>query len=305
MSKILVTGGAGFIGSHIVDRLLLDGHSVVVVDNLSTGNLDNLNEKSLFYKEDIRDINKLTEIFEKERPEYVYHLAAQISVSYSVNNPFHDAEINIMGSLNILELCSKYSVKKLIFSSTGGAIYGDADCLPTSEDEIPKPISPYAITKYSIEKYIIFYSNKVDLKYSILRYSNVYGLRQNPFGEAGVVAIFHKNMKEGKNPIIFGDGNQTRDYIEVSDVANINIECINKANNLILNVGTGFETKTIEVFDKLNRYFDNKYKPFFEKERLGDLKRSCLNNSLLKDNIKVDKFISFEEGIKRLMSHKI
>ena len=188
--KILITGGAGFIGSHITDLLINESHQVVIIDNLSSGRQENLNSEATFYEGDICDLDFLEKVFEQEKPEIVNHHAAQINVRTSLESPQFDAEVNIKGSLNLLELSKKYSAKKFIFASTGGAIYGDTDNRPTPEDQLPKPVSPYGIAKFTVENYLHYYNVVWGLNYTALRYSNVYGPRQNPQGEAGVVSIF-------------------------------------------------------------------------------------------------------------------
>lgn len=274
--KVMVTGGAGFIGSNLVDELVKQGEEVIVIDNLSSGKEENLSKKAKFYKGDIRNFEQLTEVFEKERPEAVFHLAAQVNVRKSHDNPIEDAQINVLGSLNVFELCKRFNVGKVILSSTGGALYGDECEIPTSEEAEKKPTSAYGCAKSCIENYLEYYHRMFGLEYCILRYANVYGPRQNPFGGAGVIAIFLKAMLAGKSPFIYG-GVQTRDFVFVKDVVRANILALRKKTNTSMNIGTGKETDIIEIFNRLNKYFDGKVIPKYERSCEGEQKRSCLD----------------------------
>ncbi len=252
MAKILVTGGAGFIGSHIVDALISRGHRIVIVDNLSRGKKENINQKAKFYKIDIRD-KKLENVFKKEKPNFVCHHAAHIDLRESVRDPIFDAENNIIGSLNILQNCVKHKVKKIIFASTGGALYGEAKTIPTPESYPAAPLSPYGVAKLSVEYYLHYYFKMFGLPYIALRYANVYGPRQNAHHEAGVIAIFTERMLREKQPTIFGDGRQTRDYVFVGDVVQANILAIKSKKVGFYNVGTGIETSVNQLFKKLKK----------------------------------------------------
>ncbi len=297
--KCLVTGGAGFIGSWVVDYLIKKGYKVVIVDNLSTGNTKNINKKAKFYEIDIRK-KGVEKIFKKEKPDFVYHLAAQINVRESVRNPIKDAGINILGTLNILNNCVKFKVKKFIFSSTGGAIYGDGCKIPTPETENELPVSPYGITKLSIEKYLHFYKLTYGLDYVALRYSNCYGQRQNSKGEAGVISIFLDKILSGEQPIINGSGEQTRDYVHVKDVAKANVMALNLSG--IYNVSTGVETSVNEVFNRIIKIMKRDIKQIHSLEVKGEQKRSCLDsNRLLKKGWKVE--YSFDKGIKETIKY--
>ena len=214
----LVTGGAGFIGSHLVDKLIQKGYRVVVIDNLSTGSRKNLHTKAVFYKVDIQSF-KVAGIFKKEKPHILFHFAAQIDIRKSVKDPVKDAKINNLGSLNLFENCVKYGTKKVIFASTGGTIYGEADVVPTPESYPLKPISPYGVAKLTIENYLHYYHVVHGIPYVALRFANVYVPRQNSSGEAGVVAIFINRLLSGKTPVIYGDGKHTRDFVFIDDVA--------------------------------------------------------------------------------------
>ncbi len=299
MAKVLVTGGAGFIGSWLVDTLVDKGLETIVIDNLSTGNKKNLNNKAKFCETDIRD-EKISEIFEKEEPDYVFHLAAQMNVRESIKNPIEDADINISGTLNILNCCVKYDVKKIIFSSTGGAIYGDDCKIPTPETEKKVPMSPYGIAKLSIEKYLNFYKNVQGLDSVSLRYSNVYGPRQNSKGEAGVVAIFIKKILSGGTPIINGSGNQTRDYIYVKDVVKANILALNLSG--IFNVGTGKETSVNEIFRKIVDGMNSDVKELYGPIIKGEQMRSCLDaTKLINSGWQLD--YGLEKGLKETIDY--
>lgn len=298
--KILVTGGAGFIGSHIVDALIEKGHEVVVVDNLSSGRLENVSKKSRFYKADIKG-KDIEQIFKKEKPQIVCHQAAQKNVRISVENPKFYLEDNGIGTLNILESCIKHGVKKIIFASTGGAIY-DPSILPAREDKSRlNPLSPYGITKLLGELYLRFYSDTYGLKYTSLRYSNVYGPRQDAEGEAGVVAIFATSLVKGKIPIIFGDGNQTRDFVYISDVVNANLLSIEnpKSDNQIFNVGICQEKSVNQIFDSLRQIIGYKGKAIHLKPKKGEVRRISLSYDKIKKVLGWEPLASFEEGLEK------
>ena len=248
--KALITGGAGFIGSNVADLLIENKIDVIVLDNLSSGKMENVNPRIKFYKCDIRD-RKVFEIIDIERPEIVIHNAAQISVRNSVDDPESDADINIAGSINIFEACKKTGIKKIIFASSGGTVYGEQQYFPADEKHPAKPISPYGISKLSVEKYLYYYYVNFGIKYVALRYANIYGPRQDPHGEAGVVAIFSKNILSDSQPIINGDGKQTRDYVYVKDVAAANLLAIQKDFTGEINIGTGIETNVNDIFNIL------------------------------------------------------
>ena len=294
--KLLVTGGAGFIGSHLVDALIKEGHQVVVIDDLSCGKKENVNPAAKFIELDIRD-KKLKDIFEKEKPEIVFHLAAQKNIKISVEDPCLDAEINIVGSLNLLENC-RMNKTKIVFSSTGGAIYGDTKNRPTPENEPEKPVSPYGVAKLAIDKYLYYYQQVFSLPFVSLRYANVYGPRQDPKGEAGVVAIFLEKMLAGEQPVINGDGQQTRDYVYVSDVVNANIKAMKPEVKGIYNIGTGLETDVNELFRKIltlgNFSFKEKHGPAI----MGEQLTSSLDTQKAKTVFNWSPKTTLEEGIK-------
>lgn len=274
--KCLITGGAGFIASHLADKLIQDGHKVAVIDNLSTGSRQNLNPEAIFYEADIQS-PQISEIFKKENPEIVFHYAAQIDVRKSVENPIESAKTNILGSLNVLENCKDFGVKKIVFASTGGAIYGEAEIIPTPEDYLAQPVSPYGIEKLIVEHYLSFYKRECGLDYLILRFANVYGPRQNSKGEAGVIAIFCDKILAGEQPVINGDGKQTRDFVFVDDVIAANILGIEKNITGVFNVGTAKETDINAIFQTINKFFGSKYKETHAPAKKGEQERSCLD----------------------------
>ncbi len=248
--KILVTGGAGFIGSHIADALINAGHLITIIDDLSMGQKENINENAELIHLDIRS-DRLEKIFNGNAFDVVIHQAAQMDVRKSLEDPLFDASVNISGTLNVLENCRKHKVKKVLFSSTGGAIYGEQERFPADESHPCRPISPYGIAKLAVEKYLYYYKAVHGLEYVSLRYANVYGPRQNPRGEAGVVAIFTTRMIAGEQPLINGDGKQTRDYVFVDDVVKANLLALTHEGSGIFNVGTGVETTVNEIFGQL------------------------------------------------------
>lgn len=298
--KILVTGGAGFVGSHITDTLIEKGHEVLIIDNLSTGQEENVNKNARFIKADINDFETVENIFSKEKPEIIYHLAAQIDVRKSVEDPISDARTNILGSFNLVNLSHRYGIKKFIFSSTGGAIYGDTDNRPTKEDHPEFPLSPYGIAKLSTDKFLNFYYEVYGLKFVSLRYANVYGPRQNPHGEAGVVAIFLNKMVKGENPVINGDGTQTRDYVFVGDVVRANLMALeNMEITGVFNVGTSKETSVKELFSEINSHFDGMFKENYGPAKLGEQKTSCLSFEKIKKVMGWSPEVDFKDGIRK------
>ncbi len=296
--RSLVTGGAGFIGSHVADLLIEKRHDVCVIDNLSSGKKENLNEDAWFHEIDLADYFEIKELFMKEKFDVVYHLAAQIDVRKSVLNPTNDAKINILDTLNLLELCREFKIKHFIFSSSGGAIYGDDVGIPTPEESIEKPISPYGCAKLAIEKYLNFYNRAYGLKFTSLRYSNVYGPRQNFGGEAGVVAIFINKMLNNENPTIFW-GEQTRDFVYVEDVARANLLALNDTKSEIYNIGTGIETNIIELFHKINRFFGGGFNAVYMEKKAGEQARSCLNYGKIRKRLGWEPRTNLNKGLKK------
>jgi UDP-glucose 4-epimerase len=294
--KILVTGGAGFIGSQVADAFISEGYDVFIMDNLSTGNEKNINPKAHFFNYNIDDPEVL-KIFEKEKFDVVNHHAAQIDVRKSVNDPIFDANVNILGTINLFQGCIKTGVKKFMFASTGGAIYGEQEYFPADENHPTKPVSPYGITKLTVEKYLFFYKNEYGLNYTILRYANVYGPRQNPLGEAGVVSIFVNKLLKNENPIINGHGKQTRDYVFVEDVVKANLLTVKDKISTIYNIGTAKETNVNEIFTKLNKLAggiaEEKHGPAAKGEQL----RSVITSDKLYENFGWKPSIKIDEGL--------
>ena len=295
--KILVTGGAGFIGSWVSEAYIEDGNEVLIIDNLSTGNLNNVPSSAEFIKGDIRDRSVLNAAFSEFNPDIINHHAAQIDVRKSVDDPTLDADINIKGTLNLLEVSRKSRISKFIFASTGGAIYGESDLIPADEDTVPMPISPYGISKLSIEKYLSYYNKIYGLNYTSLRYSNVYGPRQNPHGEAGVIAIFCNKIINGEPCIVYGDGEQTRDYVYVEDVKRANIECILSPNDSY-NIGTSIETSVNGLIEYLRKASGRDFEVIYEPARDGEVERISLNNNKAIKEINWTPNVMLEEGIK-------
>ena len=295
--KILVTGGAGFIGSNVVDAYIEKGYEVVVVDDLSSGKKENLNKKTKFYKLDICD-KALEEVFE-EGIDIVNHHAAQVDVRKSIADPAFDARINIEGSLNILENCRKYKIKKIIFASSGGVIYGECSNLPPNEDSPISPISPYGVSKYAMECYLSTYEKIYGLKYTALRYGNVYGPRQDPYGEAGVVAIFSGKMLNNEEVNIFGDGEQVRDYVYVGDIVKANILCLENGDNEIFNIGTGKSTSVNQLFSEMKELTQYSKQAVYKSLRAGELMRSSLDVKKVEQKLGWKAKVDIREGLKK------
>ena len=294
--RILVTGGAGFIGSHIVDAYINEGHEVSVIDNLSTGGKNNLNPDARFYQVDIRD--NISSIIRDINPEIINHHAAQIDVRASVEDPATDAAVNIIGTLNIIGAGLKAGIKKFIFASSGGAIYGEQDYFPADEAHPTRPLSPYGVSKLACEKYLYYYKCNFGLDYILLRYSNVYGPRQNPLGEAGVVAIFTHKLLEGEQPVINGDGFQTRDYVYVSDVVRANIKALEIKSSGEFNISTGIETSVNELFKNLTDISGKKIMASHGPAKKGEQQRSCLSYRKARDVLNWTPTVSLDNGLK-------
>jgi UDP-glucose 4-epimerase len=276
--RVLVTGGAGFIGSHVVDHLLGRGHDVAVVDNLSTGKRGNVPEEAGFYEVDIH--TGCSEVFEDFRPEVVSHQAAQMDVRRSVREPDFDAEVNVLGTIRLLQNCMKYEVQKFIFASTGGAVYGEQQEFPVPEDHPQYPISPYGVSKLAGERYLYFYHVQYGLPGVALRYANVYGPRQDPHGEAGVVAIFCGNLAAGETSTINGTGEQTRDYVYVGDVARANVLALEReVPPRAYNIGTGIETSVNQLYELLRKASGRDIPPRHGPAKPGEQLRSCVDPS--------------------------
>jgi len=294
--KILVTGGAGFIASHVVDAYVNEGHQVVVVDDLSSGSRENLNPKAEFVHLDIRR-QELWEIFRRVSFDVVNHHAAQMDVRRSVNDPQFDASVNVLGGLNVFEAAKSTGVKKVIFSSTGGAIYGEQDVFPATEEHPLRPLSPYGITKLTTEKYLFYYKAVYGIDHVILRYANIYGPRQNPHGEAGVVAIFAKKMLEGHTPTINGDGTQTRDYVFVGDVVQANVLALSCKGSNIFNIGTGVETDVNQLFQTLRGWLNPACQELHGPAKQGEQLRSVISSQKIKQELGWAPHSGLSEGL--------
>ncbi len=274
--KILLTGGAGFIGSHVADLYIENGHEVVIVDDLSTGHASNINPAATFYQLDIREPD-LQEIFKKERPDIINHHAAQMDVRRSIVEPIFDADVNILGSINLLENARQYEVQRFIYISTGGAVYGEPEYLPCDEAHPIKPICQYGASKHTVEHYLYMYYQNYGLKYTVLRYPNVYGPRQDPHGEAGVVAIFTGQMLSGKQVVINGDGQQERDFVHVTDCARANLLALTTDKIGVFNIGSKKGTTVNQIFHNLKEIIGYPMEVVFGPPIMGETRRIFLD----------------------------
>jgi UDP-glucose 4-epimerase len=275
--RVLVSGGAGFIGSHTVDALAArGGHEIAIIDNLAAGKRDQVNPRARFYQADLRDASAVRDVIDRERPEVLVHLAAQMDVRRSVADPAFDAQVNLVGFLNLMEAGREHGLRRVVFSSTGGAIYGEQECFPCDEEHPQRPVSPYGIAKLATEKYLFFYRAQYGIDYVALRYANVYGPRQDPHGEAGVVAIFCGRILEGRPVTIYGDGGQTRDYVYVADVVRANVAALESTVSGAFNVGTGVETSVNQLYDALARNAGTSRAAEFGPPRAGEQRRSVI-----------------------------
>lgn len=278
MAKILVTGGAGFVGSHIADAYLAAGHEVVVIDDLFTGRRENVNPQCEFHERDIRDLG-LEDLFKSHEFEIVSHQAARGNVRASMEDPMTYADVNLRGGVNLLECCRKYGTRKIIYSSTGGCVYGEPRYLPADEKHPLQPRDPYGASKASYELYLPVYAMNYGLRYTILRYPNVYGPRQDPFGEAGVVSIFTGQMLRGLQPVINGDGEQLRDYVYVSDVVRANLLVLDQGDDQAFNVGWGVGTSVNQIFNSLREIIDSDIREVHGPAKLGEIRQTYLESS--------------------------
>jgi UDP-glucose 4-epimerase len=290
--RAVVTGGAGFIGSHVVDALVARRDEVHVLDNLSHGTTENVPSEATFHQGDIR--SDTTAVFDEARPDVCFHLAAQADVRVSVERPDFDADINVIGTLQVLEAAQRHGTK-LVFSSTGGAIYGECDG-PAAEDHAREPLAPYGVSKLAGEEYLAAYNRLYDAGHVSLRYANVYGPRQDPKGEAGVVAIFMNRLRDGGTPRIFGDGRQTRDYVYVGDVVAATLAAA-KSEGDVFNVGTGIDTSVLELYERIQRAAGSEREPEFADARPGELQRSVLDASLAKRELGWEPRHSLDDGL--------
>jgi UDP-glucose 4-epimerase len=298
--KALITGGSGFIGLHCVEKLLQEGMSVVVVDNLTSGSAPPLPENSSFYKANIED-PELGRIFAKEQPDYVIHLAAQISVKKSLDNPYNDCLSNIAGTVNLLQNCRKYHVKKIIFASSA-AVYGEPDYLPIDEAHPQKPISFYSLSKLTAEKYVQLFLQYYGISYCILRFANVYGPGQNAHGEAGVISIFLKQLSDQQTPTLYG-GEQTRDFVYVKDVAEAVFLSLNYEKNETFNISTNTQTKITELLNTLKNELKSSINPVHQQPRDGDILHSVLDNTLVMNELKWKNHYSLQEGLRETIQY--
>lgn len=305
--RTLVTGGAGFIGSTLVDRLLAEGHEVDVVDDLSTGNLANLadarsdrNRRFSFHRLDIRS-PAVTELIEMRAPEVVFHLAAQADVRVSVAKPAFDAEVNIIGSLNVFQGAVAAKTRKVVFAGSGGTLYGTPEEIPVKEGHPQRPESPYGVSKKSAGDYLYYYREIHGLEYTVCALANVYGPRQDPHGEAGVVSIFAGKLLEKERPVIFGDGRQTRDFVYVDDVVDAFVRAADKGGGLILNVGTGAETSVQQLFDTMARLTGYKEPAQYLPARAGELQRSALDPARAGIHLGWKPWTTLDEGVGRTL----
>lgn len=297
--KVLVTGGAGFIGSHVVDALVEEEHEVCIVDNLSTGRWENINDAARFYNVDIRD-KSLLDVFEFEKFDAVIHQAAQVSVVRSLNDIELDATCNILGSINVLECARITGVKKVVYAASA-AMYGNPQYLPIDENHPRSPISPYGISKYTVHHYLNFYMDAYDLDFTELVYANVYGPRQDASGEGGVVAIFADTITSGNVPKIYGDGEQTRDFIYVSDVAKANVAALTRGGGETCNVSWGKETSINTIFNTVKAVAGVDIEPEYLPPRPGDIRRSCLCNEKTKEVLTWEPTVELEQGIANIL----
>lgn len=292
----LVTGGAGFIGSHMVKRLLELDYKVVVIDDLSTGKIKNLYSEAVFHHTDITQ-PAVDEIIQREQPDLVFHMAAQTSVTQSTRDPIGDTNTNVLGTLRVLEASRRVGVEKIIYSASGGTLYGDPATIPCPDDAAIAPASPYGMSKWVAEQYLDFYYRQYRLHYTSLRYGNVFGPRQDPHGEAGVVAIFSQAMLEGKQPQIFGDGTQQRDFISVFDVVDANLAAIDRADGQAMNIASGVATSVNRIFEMLRSITGYKWGPLHGPQRSGEVYRIALDCSRAAQELDWSPKISLEDGL--------
>ena len=296
--RAIVTGGAGFIGSHVCDALIERGIEVAVIDNLSSGKKQNLPPGAVFYETDIRD-ESVPGIFAKEKPNYLFHLAAQMDVRRSVADPMYDASVNIGGTANLLEAGRASGLEKTIYAATGGAMYGEPKILPAGEKTPIGPLCPYGISKGAVEHYLELYRKLYGMNYTSLRFPNVYGPRQDPHGEAGVVAIFSQLMLSGKRPKIFGDGTMTRDYVYVGDVVEANMIALEKGGGMAMNLGWGTEITVQQIFDGVRDAVGCDIEPNCVPERLGEVAHISLDASLAKKTLGWEPKVELLDGLAR------
>jgi UDP-glucose 4-epimerase len=296
--KALVTGGAGFIASHVVDAYLAEGLDVVVVDDFSRGSIENVNPRAGFYDADIRNYEAMHKIFETERPDYVNHHAAQMDLRRGVVEPVFDAEVNILGSIHLLNLAVEFNVKRVVYASSGGGVYGEPLQVPIPEGHAVNPITPYGISKHTVEHYLFTYNILYALQYVVLRYGNVFGPRQSSKGEAGVVAIFCEQMLQNVTPKIFGDGTKTRDYVYVTDVARANVQALQYGEQGIFNIAFGKPTTDEEIFDAVRTALGiAPFRPDYVDKRPGEIEHCHLDVSMARERMSWEPKVPVAEGV--------
>ena len=299
--RVLVTGGAGFIGSHIVEALLAAKHEVMVIDNLSSGKKENLPPEVPLYEVDITD-SVIDNVIKESRPQAIIHQAAQVAVPVSLRDPLFDADVNIMGTLNLLEACRSYAVEKFIFASSA-AVYGNPLYLPVDEKHAVRPLSGYGISKLTVEHYLEMYQELCGLRWTALRYANIYGPRQDALGEGGVVAIFINKLLSGQSPTIFGDGEQTRDFVFVKDVATANLLALEQGDNQILNISTGEATTVNELYGLLRQTIKSTLEPVYGPPRVGDIVHSYLDNQKVMQYLNWQPMFSLAQGLQETVQY--
>lgn len=300
--RILITGGAGFIGSHIVDGCLADGHDVAVLDNFTTGFRENVHPRATVFEADIRDTPGVRQALAEFRPDVISHHAAQMDVRKSLEDPLFDAETNILGSLRLILEALRHGVKRIIYASTGGAVYGDPETLPVAETHAVKPECAYGISKHTVEHYLELYRKLGLLNFTVLRYANVYGPRQNPHGEAGVNAIFIGRMLGGSAPTIFGTGEQLRDYVYIADVVNANRLALTRGDGWILNIGTGVGTSVVGIYETLASILHFSGDPIFAPERTGEIDRVYLDATLAREVLGWRPEVTLRDGLQQTVN---
>jgi len=303
--KILLTGGAGFIASHVGDGYIAAGHELAIIDDLSRGSEKNIPPQARFYRGDIRDRNFVENVFNTEKPDAVNHHAAQMDVRRGVREPLFDAEVNILGSINLIETAVSTGVKRFVYAATAGAGYGEPTQMPVREDYPINPITPYGISKHTVEHYLFTFHSLYGLKYAILRYGNVYGPRQSSQGEAGVFAIFCEQMLADIQPVIYGDGSKIRDYVYISDVVAANVAALERGTNEIFNISSGVETTDLEVFQSVCNLLGKNVEPKFVPKRPGEIDKICLDVSKAARDLCWIPKVSLAEGAQNTVGYFI
>ncbi len=301
--KVMVTGGAGFIGSHVVDACLAAGHEVVVIDDLSTGKRENVNPQARLHVLDMCDEAALEAVMAQERPEVISHQAAKANVRESMVKPQLYARVNVLGSLALLEAARRHGVRKMVYASTGGAVYGEPRYLPADEDHPIDPLDPYGASKHFVEHYLFIYRKHFGIDYTVLRYANVYGPRQDPLGEAGVVAIWTAQMLKGEPAVIFGSGEQERDFVYVGDIARANVLALSQGSGEIINLGSSIGTSINQVFDLVKASTGYAGERIHREAKQGEVFRSYITNAKAKAFLGWQPNISLKEGLALTVSH--